>query len=73
LISLDAVVLDLIASTLDASGSSGAQWHHRRNRKARAETGGRFCILRDDRSKKFQFFETVLLHFMQSSNGSKMV
>jgi hypothetical protein len=47
--------LDLIASVLDASGKSGAHWHHRRNRKARAGTGRGFFILRDDPSKQFQF------------------
>jgi hypothetical protein len=65
--------LDLIASVLDASGKSGAHWHHRRNRKARAGTGRGFFVLRDDPSKQFQFVKTVPLHFMQFGNGSKII
>jgi len=60
-------------SALDASGKSGAHWHHRRYRKARTGKPAAGFSFSQDRPKQFQFVEMVSSHFMQFADGSKMI
>jgi hypothetical protein len=58
---------------LDASGKSGAYWHHRRYRSPRRKTAAGFFVSQYDRPKRFQFVETVSSNFPQFVDRLKTV